>query len=142
MKKVIMLSIITLSLLSFVGCMTVQLTSEGVDKPASMTSNVNKKFTIVKHFSRDLKGWFTIFNLVTISNPKVDEVIRNELVASQGDAVINIKIQGQTTFLDGFIPVALGTIGALVAPPWGFYASSLIGVRTYTVEGDVIRYTE
>ena len=142
MKKFFLYSIAAASLLLFAGCATVYLTAEGVDKPAAMTASVNKKFTIVKHFREDLKAYFTIFDLVTISNPDVDKLIRSELVAAQGDAIINIRVRGQTTFIDGLIPVGLGVIGALLAPPYGVYASSLIGVRTYTVEGDVIKYTE
>lgn len=141
MRKTIAIAFIALSLAIFAGCMTVQLTAEGVEKPASMTSNVNKKFTIVKHFSRDVKGIFLVFNLVTISEPKVNEIIRNELVAGQGDAVINIRIQGQTTFIDGLVPVAAG-LGAAFLSPFGVFASYLIGLRTYTVEGDVIKYTD
>jgi hypothetical protein len=79
---------------------------------------------------------------VTISDLNVQRIIQNEVMSAQGDAAININIQGQTTFIDGAIPVALGVIGFLVAPPGGAYASYLIGARTYTVEGDVIRYSE
>lgn len=141
MKKSLILSIVAACLLSLVGCMTVMLTAEGVDKPAAMTSNVNKKFTIVKHFSRDIKAIFVIFNLVTVTNPKVNEVIRNEIVAGHGDAVINITIKGQTTFIDGLVPVAAGVAASFLSP-FGIFAFNLIGLRTYTVEGDVIKYTE
>jgi hypothetical protein len=141
MKKFFIFSIVAACLLSFVGCMTVNLTAEGIEKPAAMSSNVNKKFTIVKHFSRDVKGIFLIFDLVTVSDPKINDIIRNELVAGQGDAVINIKIQGQTTFIDGLVPVAAGVAGSFLSP-LGVFASNLIGLRTYTVEGDVIKYTE
>jgi hypothetical protein len=140
MKKALMLFFAVVYMLSFVGCMTVHLTSEGVEQPVSMTNNVNKNFIIVKHFSRELKGWFTFFNLVTVQSPKVAEVIRSELIAAKGDAVINIKIKGQFTFIDGLIPAAAATLGSLIAPPWGGLLGYLIGLRTYTVEGDVIRY--
>ncbi len=142
MKLKITLIIVGLIIISFTGCMTVNLTAEGVEKTVAMSSNVNKKYTIVKHFSKDLKGYFTIFNLVTISDPKVSELIRNELISAQGDAVINIKIQGQTTFIDGLVPIGLGVIGGIIAPPYGTFASYLIGLRTYTVEGDVIKYLD
>ena len=142
MKKCLLLSIIGLTLLSFVGCATVHLTAIGIKKPAAMTSNVNKEFTIVRHFSRDLRGYFTIFNLVTISNPNVSKVIEEEITAGQGDAVINIAIKGQTTFIDGAVPVLLGILGAIIVPPYGVYASNLVGMRTYTVEGDVIKYVK
>jgi hypothetical protein len=117
----------------FVGCETVHL--------ISMTPNINREFTIIKHFKRDLKAWFTILGLVTISDPKVEEVIREEILKAQGDRVVNLEITGQTTILDGLIPVAVGNVGFLVAPPYGVYAAYLIGARTYTIEGDIIKYT-
>lgn len=142
MKKIFTILIISIFLLIIPGCMTVHLTVEGYDKPVSMTNNVNKNFVIVKHFKRELKAVFVIFNLVTVSNPQIEKVIRNEVLSAQGDAAINVKIQGQITFVDGFVPVALGVIGAVVAPPYGAYISNLIGLRTYTVEGDIIKYTD
>jgi len=125
----------------FVGCETVHLTAVRVEKPISMTPNINREFTVIKHFKRDLKAWFTILGLVTISNLKVEEVIREEILKAQGDGVVNLEITGQTTILDGLIPVAAGTVGFLVAPPYGAYAAYLIGARTYTIEGDIIKYT-
>ncbi len=117
MKKFFFFFIIASCLLSFVGCMTVMLSTEGVEKPVAMTSNVNKKFMIVKHFNRVLKGVFTFFSHVPISNLKVQEVVSNEIVAGQEDAVINIKIHGQTTFIDGLVPVALVSWVLLLLQP-------------------------
>ena len=104
-----------------------------------MTNEANEDFKIVKHFSKELRGWFTVFNLVTISNPDVQRLIQNELQATGGDAVINVSIKGQTTFIDGLIPVGVSVIGSLISP-YGFALGYLIGARTYTIEGDVIKY--
>lgn len=143
MKKFFLVSTIAVFLLSFIGCMTVNLTSEGIDKPVSMTNNVNQQnFTVIKHIKRDVKGIFTLFNLVTISDTKINDILRSELQASQGDAVINVKIKGQTTLVDGAIPLAATFVGSLISPVVGFLAAYMIGLRTYTVEGDIIRYSD
>ena len=140
MRKLIFISLIAVLILTSTGCMTVLLTTEGIEKPVGMTSNVNKEFTIVKHFIRHSKGYFIIFNLVTLSDPKLKDLVNNEILAGQGDAVINVKIEGQTTFIDGFASVGLGFIGGLAAPPFGSLLGDLFGMRTYTIEGDVIKY--
>jgi hypothetical protein len=142
MRKIMVPGIAALLLFSFTGCMTVPLSSGSVYKPIAMSGNINKKFNVIKHFKSDFKSWFTLFNLVQLNDPKVTEILNNELNATQGDAIINVKLEGQTTFVDGLIPVIVGVIGTIAAPPYGGYASSLIGARTYTVEGDVVKYAE
>lgn len=141
-KNTILILVIYTAFLFLQGCMTVNLTTVGYDKPVSMTNNVNKKFSIVKHFNQELKGWFTIFNLVTISEPNVEEAIRREISSVQGDGAINVKIKGQITFIDGIIPFALGLIGSVALPPAGSVLGYLVGARTYTIEGDIIKYTD
>lgn len=126
--------------MTFLGCMTVHLVADKVNEPVNMTQNVNKNYTIVKYFKHSVKGIFTLFNLVTISNPDIQKIIEKEL--ENGDAVVNIKITGQTTFIDGLIPVAVGVIGSFVIPPYGSFLSNMIGLRTYTVEGYVVKYTD
>lgn len=141
-KKVLIFFIAAVYLLFLAGCMTVRLTAEGLENPVAMTGNVNKKYTIVKHFSSDLKAWFALFDLVTISEPNVREALHNEILSAHGDAVINVKIQGHTTFTDGAFASAVGIIGALVLPAYGVSMTHLLNIRTYTVEGDVIKYAE
>ncbi len=124
------------------GCSTVELSTRSLDVPVSFTGNVNKKFVVVKHFRREEKGWFAFFNLVTMSEPQIGTIIREEMQSAQGDAVANVSIQGQTSLTDGGVSLLLSAIGLAAAPPLGFAAGYLVGARTYTVEGDIIRYTE
>jgi hypothetical protein len=51
--------------------------------------------------------------LITISNPNVGELLNKETISAHGDAVVNIKIEGQTTFIDGLIPFTLEVIGSI-----------------------------
>ncbi|MBX7151953.1 hypothetical protein K1X84_09960 [bacterium] len=133
--------IFTLMIVLINSCATVYLNADGVEKNVSMT-NTDRKFTIVRHFNKSIKATFMIFDLATVNNPDVAKAINDELISAKGDAVTNLKIKGQMTFVDGLVPFSLGFIGAVVAPPYGGYISVLIGLRTYTIEGDVIQYTE
>ena len=139
MKRLFKLLIIGVGLLTVVGCANVYLSANTVDKPVMMNVGPQKDFEIVKHFQRPLRAYFAIFDLVTISNPEVERVVEEEIKSVNGDAVINLKIHGQTSVIDAVIPIALGVIGGMIAPPYGSYAHYLIGARTYTVEGDVIK---
>ncbi len=141
MKNLTLIFVVLMIIISSTGCMTVNLGAEGYDKTASLTS-AEKKFTIVEHFKKHLKGWFTLFDLITISNPNIGEFLNKETISAHGDAVVNIKIEGQTTFIDGLIPFTLEVIGSIAAPPGGAALGALISSRTYTIEGDVIKYTE
>ena len=136
MKKLLYVSII---LLFSVSCANVYLKATAIDQPVVMNNKVDANFQIIRHFKRPAKAYFTIFNLVTVSNADIQKIIQEEITEAGGDAAINIKIHGQTTFIDGLLPIALGTIGGLLFPPFGNFASMLIGARTYFVEGDIIK---
>jgi hypothetical protein len=127
--------------MSATNCMTVNLSATGYDKTASLTS-INRKFSIVKHFSSDMKCWYTLVNLIPLTEPNVAEILRNETASSHGDAVINVNIQGQTTLVDAAILVALAFLGSAASQGRGVFLGLLIGARTYTIEGDVIKYVE
>jgi hypothetical protein len=122
-------------------CTSVHLTAAGYDKTASMTSS-DRKFTIVKHFQREEKCLYALLNLIPLTEPDVAGILREETVSAHGDAVINISIQGQTKFLDIAVPFALGIAGSAISPKNGVLTGLLIGARTYTIEGDVIQYTD
>ena len=141
MKTLIHIFFILIIAISNTGCMTVSLNAAGYDKTASLTS-AERTFTIVKHFSKDMKSWYTLFNLITLSEPNLTDLLRDETISSHGDAVINVKILGQTTLIDVAIPVALGVFGSIVSPQRGAFIGALIGARTYTIEGDVIKYSD
>ncbi len=128
MKKSIGWILVGFLLVSASGCMTVRLSSMGVDKPVMMTgAEVERDYALVRNFSRNLKGYFLIAHLVTLSDPKVQEVIREEINAANGDAAVNVTIKGQTTIVDGLASLL---------------TYSLFGMRTYTIEGDIIVYKD
>lgn len=124
------------------GCATVQIDMRDLDGAAAMTADLNRDYDVVAHFSRSTQAQFAFFDLVTIKEPEIQEILETELRAAWGDAITNITLKGQMTFVDGAISVAAGVLCGLIWPPYGFYAVSLFGFRTYTVEGDVIKYTD
>jgi hypothetical protein len=141
MKTFITLSVVLFMVITNSGCMTVNLSATGYDKTASLTST-ERKFTIVKHFSKDMKSFYVVLNLIPLSEPNISDLLRDETTSAHGDAFINLKIQGETTLTDIAIPVVLGVVGSALFPKGGAFIGGLVGARTYTVEGDIIKYIE
>ena len=143
------------TLVLFSGCMTVELSSNSAT-PVMMSGVPDRNYTVVRSFSVAHRGWFTLFDLITLSNPDIQKTLDDELARSGGDAVINVKIVGQTTFVDGIIPIGMSMAGSLLGyaiatDPYtgitygtalGSLAGSMLSARTYTISGDVIRYKE
>jgi hypothetical protein len=133
----------SLACLLLTGCATVQLNTGTITEPVSMTVNINQDFTVVKHFRRDTKGIFPLFHLVTTKNPDVEKIVAEELLAARGDAIVNLTIQGQTKLWDSAIPILFGMLADLFIYPYGStFVAAFVGFRTYTIEGDVVRYIE
>ena len=142
MKKHGLHLILCLFCLLFISCSTVHLTSGGFNRPASMNSIINEKYEVVKHFSVETKGWFTLASLYTFKDTNVQKILQNELDSVQGDAIVNVKIKGQTTFVDSVLPMGLYCVAIAVNPYLAFVSFMIPTSRTYTIEGDVIKYFE
>lgn len=124
-----------------VGCMTVQLDAVGYDKQVTLTSP-ERKYVILKHFNREMKCYYTLLNLIPLNEPSVAEILRDETISAHGDGVANVRIAGEAALVDFATPVTIGILGLVTAPPSGAFLALLIGSRTYTIEGDIIRYVE
>lgn len=137
-------TIVFIILFTLCGCRTVDLSVYDNSKPVSFNRTSNRQDVFVRHFSRDAKAYFTMFNLITAKNVEFDKIIQEELNANNGDGIINLKIKGQDTFIDQIIPVAVGMFGIIIMPntPIGVFAAYMIGLRTYTIEGDIVRYID
>lgn len=155
MRKLLGALVLVAAALAATGCMTVRLDTGAIREPVSMSGNVNRDYRVVRHFQRDLKSWFTVFDLVTVQNPKVEQAIREELQRNGGDAVVNLVINGRDTFVDRPIPAAISVLGSVLTAYGAYYsyraltagavvgiAASQIRIRTYTVEGDVVQYVK
>ena len=128
MKKSIRWILVGLFLISASGCMSVRLSTMGVDKPVMMTgAEVERDYSLVRSFRRSVKGYFLVYHLVTISDPKIQKAVSEEIATANGDAAVNVNIKGQTTIVDGLASMLTWT---------------LFSMRTYTVEGDIIKYKD
>lgn len=123
------------------GCMAARLSADGVGVPVSMTEDLNRPYVVVRHFRVDLKSSFLFFDLVTLRGPDVAGALRRQLASTAGEGVANLTIQGHTTLLDGLVFSTVGILGALAIGRVGVSASHLLNMRTYTLEGEVVRYT-
>lgn len=146
---------LVLILTALSGCMTVNLSSDSA-APVMMSGVPDRDYTVVRSFEVAHRGWFTLFDLITISNPAIQKTLDAELKKSGGDAIINVAIVGQNTVVDGLIPIGMSVAGTLLgqslAPDvytgvtygtaLGTLAGAMLSTRTYTIKGDVIRYQE
>ncbi len=128
MKTIEKIKISTVLVLLIVcGCKTVDLSIHDNSKSVSFNSNNNRQYVFVKHFSRDEKAFFLLYNLITAKDLSLDKIINEELKINNGDGIINLKIQGQDTFIDVIV---------------SFIASQIVGMRTYNIQGDIFRYID
>jgi len=114
-------------LLFIAGCATVNLETRAAEDNISMSHIINKEYKTIAHFKRNTQAWFAIFDLATVSNPNLRNIVENEIKAVNGDGVVNLQIKGETTFIDGCISIL---------------TCSLIRPRSYTIEGDIVKYIE
>lgn len=141
MKNTSLLTLLVIVSGFVAGCMSVHFDAAGYDRMASLTSS-ERKFTLLKHFSRDVKCWYTLVGLIPLSDTDLSGILKDETASAHGDAVLNIKVHGETTLLDAAIPVATAFFGSVVSPQRGALLGLLVTARTYTIEGDVIKYVE
>lgn len=145
--------LIGLAVCVFTGCMTVEI-GASLETPVSVSGTLEDDYVVVRHFENKTKAWFTLFDLVTMKNPDFSALIEEELIRTPGDAVINLEIVGQTTAIDGLIPIAMTIVGtllgqALAPDPYsgavygtalGTVAGAMLSARTFTVSGDIAKY--
>ena len=155
--KLAALILFTGIILFFTSCMTVSVDTSQIRQPVSMTLSINREYKLKKHFRIEQRAWFTVKDLVTISNPEIQGALKQELAEAEGDAIVNLTILEQNTFFDFLIPVATTIagysllfltfdiasemeLGVLVAIPVIF--GPLLNSRTYVVEGDIVVYID
>ena len=86
------------------------------------------QYQVVGHFSVDLKRYRGFFGLVHFSSAQVDDAIKREVAAKDGDGVVNVEIREVTTFGESCLSAAM-CFGAVVG-----------GVDLLQVSGDVIKF--
>jgi hypothetical protein len=114
--------------------------------PISFTSNINRKYYVVKHFSLEQKEPFLFLQrLFFAGKPKLDKMLEKELKSTDFDAIVNLKITGAASAGDISLPVVLGLGGALLISPSLLTLAFLPlfeDLKTYTIEGDAVKYAD
>jgi hypothetical protein len=123
---------------------SVTVESRGVMKPISMTSNINREYSVVKHFKREQKAPFLFLARL---NPgggtfNLDEELQDEPGFGEGDALVNTSVKSQVAFGDILFPIVVGVGGGLIFPPFFFFLACPFyeDLKTCVVEGDIVKY--
>lgn len=125
--KQFIISLIIISVFILSGCYAQKYVASAVDKPTMISGAAAeiREYTVIKHFSvTDRSGWF-ILGLIPFGHTDLNEIIFNEIKASGGDAVINLKIETKYDIVDILIGILVG----------GIY-----NTRVSIIEGDIIKY--
>ncbi len=128
LTKATALVVLTALLLPVVsGCFRMQLETKQLDQSVYLSSKTPKTYTRLKDFTVNTNGSWAIFGLVTLNTPELSSILKDEITRQQGDAVINLTIQSQTTFTDGLIGF-IALLGLIYQP------------RTVIVTGTVVSF--
>jgi hypothetical protein len=136
----------------FLSCTTVEIESALPNASVSLTPIPEADYEIVGRFDEDVKVFFTINGLITLSEVDVDAILSREINRYDGDGVVNLKITDEFSGTDILLQIGLGAggyvVGSLLAGP-DPYVSSAAGTagasvaqfflqsRTVTLSGDV-----
>ncbi len=115
-------------------------------KPVSLTSNINREYTMVKHFRVKQKvPVLFVFRLSPYgAAADINEMIAPELQSSQADAIVNLSVKGNAEIQDVFLPIGIGLLSGLILSPTFFFLMAVPfyeDLKTYEVEGDLVKYT-
>ena len=124
LKKI---SIVTLASFVLCGCFSQQYVAGISEAPVKMSGAKAEKqeYSVLKSFKVvDRSGWF-ILGLIPSGHTDIDKIVKEQVLAAGGDAVINLKIKTQYDFVDIIITALVG----------GIY-----NTRVTHLEGDVIKY--
>lgn len=116
-------------------------------KTVSMTSAINKEYTVLRHFKVKQKSPFLFISRLSPYGAGVDlnELITPELVSSKADAIVNLSIKGDAAIADVFLPIGLGLLGGITLSPIFYFLVPIPvfeDLKTYEIEGDLVRYVE
>jgi hypothetical protein len=91
----------------------------------AMSSGGLRPYDVIGTFAVPLKAKWIFYGAGTLADPDVRGAVEGEVKKAGGDGAVNVVIRGKTRFGDLLIT------GILI---------DLYSQRTYTVEGEVIRY--
>jgi hypothetical protein len=158
-KRIVLGAAISLILI-LSSCSTVGYNAN-YDKPIDFTNTIGKDYTIVTHFSKEVRVGFSLGGLVPLEKVDLGRLVSEEVVRYKGDGVVNLRVQDELGTIDWLISIGLWTGGVLigsalgdaVAPSSNYsYNSGMIAdtfalvcgmaysSRTVKIEGDIVIY--
>jgi len=109
------------------GCSKFVLDARSMTETASMTNSTGSPGgSGAGTFKRSAKAAYLglVFNLVTLTQPDVPTILKQEINSKGGSAIRNLKIDKKITFVDGLISAV--TLG-------------IYNQETITFEGEVVK---
>lgn len=123
--------------------MTLDFSIKHADVPVLLNTPADTAYIVVEHFSlvQDRSMLF-LKRLHGGGHPNIQALLEKQLKKTPGDAIINLKIAGETREMDVVAPVIFGIAGSLIITPFIILAFEPLfaDLKTYSIEGDVIRY--
>lgn len=123
---------------------SVTVESKGFMKPISMTPNINREYSVIKHFKREQKAPFLFLTRLSPTGAafNLDEELLEEPGFAEGDAVVNASVKSQLAMGDLLFPLVVGIGGGLIFPPFFFFLACPFyeDLKTCVVEGDIVKY--
>jgi hypothetical protein len=127
------------------GCMTLDFSVKNTAVPVLLNAPSEKEYVVVEHFSvlQDRSMLF-LKRLHGGGHPDIQGMLDKQLKKTPGDAIINLTITGETREMDVVGPLIFGIAGAFVFTPLVIIAFEPMyaDLKSYSIEGDVIRYTK
>lgn len=123
---------------------TVHFDALNADVPVIMNSKNLPRHTVVTHFSlRQESSFLFADRLFGGGKPDLTRMVQQQLTLTPGDAMVNVRIHGDTNVGDFLLPIIFGAAGGFVFPPLVLfvYEPLFYDLKTYTIEGDIIRYS-
>lgn len=125
------------------GCTTLDLDMRAVDVPVMVNAPREREYSTVTHFSVEQeKSMFFLRRMFGGGHPDVTSMLQKQLQKNPGDAIINLRIKGDTKEIDIAVPIVIGIAGTFAFAPLFIIALEPLfaDLKSYTLEGDIIRW--
>lgn len=115
------------------GCATINYDTGTIQSVVAMNRVAQTAaYERVSSFEEQTRAVFVIADLITVVDSKMADIIQRELARTGGDAVINLRIHEEYDIIDAAIAVAQSAL---------LFGARVVGTRTITYNGDIVRWT-
>ena len=121
------------------------LTAQNVSIPVLMNANMERPYTIVSHFTIEQEGKLLfVSRIFGGAQPDLNAMLLQHSDIIQGDAIVNLKITGQSKFGDVLLPVIVGIGGTFLFSLFSIiiFEPFFTDLKRFTIEGDLVRFTD